>query len=281
MAVNIPGSVIQQMANNGLISHLFPVDIGYYPVAEYHYREREKGCAEFILIYCVGGKGWFQYNGKPRQDVQPGNFFILPPGISHQYGASKDDPWSIYWVHFSGSNASNFSNNETNILQLVDYQEKDDRALLFDEIIGTLSGGISDENITYSCGCLCYLLSLFKFSHIHFRNRNPRGNDFLELAVIFMKNNLHRKLNLGEVAAACKLSPSHFSSLFRQRTNRSPMEYFAFLKIQRACHLLDNSCMRIKEVAQMLGFSDPFYFSRLFCKVMLISPSEYRNQRKG
>lgn len=281
LAVNIPGSVIQEAAINGLINLLFPVDIGYYPVAKYHYREREKGCAEFILIYCVGGKGWFQYNGKPRQDVQPGNFFILPPGISHQYGASKDDPWSIYWVHFSGSNAVKFAENETNILQSIAYQEKDEHAQLFEEIIGTLSGGISDENMAYSCGCLNYLLSLFKFSHIHYRNRNPRTNDFLELAVIFMKNNLHRKLNLSEVAAACKLSPSHFSTLFRQRTNRSPMEYFTLLKIQRACHLLDNSNLRIKEVAQMLGINDPFYFSRIFGKVMLVTPSEYRNQKKG
>lgn len=281
MAVNIPGSVIQQVVKDGYINHLYLADIGYYPVANFHYREREKGCAEYILIYCVGGKGWFKYSNHPRQEVLPGNFFILPPGNMHRYGADRHNPWSIYWVHFTGHTASTFAANEDNLLQSIAYQERDEHTLLFDEIIATLSAGVSDENIAYSSGCLNHLLTLFKYNHIYDRNRHPRYNDFLEQAIIYMKNNLHKRLILSEIAAASNLSASHFSTLFKQRTNRSPMEYFTFLKIQRACHLLDNNSIRIKEVAQMLGFDDPFYFSRLFSKVMLLSPSEYRSARKG
>lgn len=280
MAVNIPGSVLQEVSNNKYIESLHPVDIGYYPVASYHYREREKGCAEYILIYCVGGKGWFWFNNQ-KHIVSPGTFFVLPPDKGHQYGADKSDPWSIYWVHFAGSNADTFFANEPGTLLSVAQMESDEYADLFSETIVTLNSGVSDENIAYACGCLHHLLSMFKYGHILDRNKHPHPSDVLEQTIVFMKNNLHRRLVLNEVAAASGLSVSHFSSLFRQKTNRSPMEYFMFLKIQRACHLLNNGNLRIKEVSQMLGFDDPFYFSRLFTKVMLVSPSDYRKQRKG
>jgi len=75
--------------------------------------------------------------------------------------------------------------------------------------------------------------------------------------------------------------PRIFPSIFKNRTQRVPMEYFIFLKIQKSCHLLDTSNMRIKEISSSLGFEDPYYFSRLFTKMMLVSPVAYRKMRKG
>jgi AraC-like DNA-binding protein len=49
------------------------------------------------------------------------------------------------------------------------------------------------------------------------------------------------------------------------------------MKMQRACHLLDNSDMSIKAVAAALGYSDPLYFSRLFKKTLGLSPRAYRS----
>jgi AraC-like DNA-binding protein len=59
------------------------------------------------------------------------------------------------------------------------------------------------------------------------------------------------------------------------------MDYFARLKIQRACMLLDRSTLRVKEVGAKVGFSDPYYFSRSFRQVMGISPRAYRAVPKG
>ncbi|MGV8136575.1 MAG: helix-turn-helix domain-containing protein [Mangrovibacterium sp.] len=50
------------------------------------------------------------------------------------------------------------------------------------------------------------------------------------------------------------------------------------LSIQLSCRLLDNSDWSIAEVAREMGFDDQFYFSRLFSKVMNISPREYRKR---
>jgi len=59
------------------------------------------------------------------------------------------------------------------------------------------------------------------------------------------------------------------------------LSYFTQLKIRAACRLLDLSGKSVKAVALETGYSDPYYFSRVFKKVMGISPEKYRAIKKG
>ena len=46
--------------------------------------------------------------------------------------------------------------------------------------------------------------------------------------------------------------------------------------MRRACELLRNENLSVKEVAALLGYSDPYYFSRLFKSVIGVAPRSYR-----
>jgi len=279
-AVNLPGSLLQEISKDDVFNHLYLTDIGFYPNAVYHFRERKEGCAEYVLIFCVAGKGWFQLN-QEKKKVEAGQFFILPPDRLHGYGSQNNDPWTIYWVHFTGERAELFSFSENEMLQTTILHENDQRIALFEEMIQLLGTGLSSENLSYTMSCLSHLLAMFRFNRIYDRDRSRVPKDTCEQAIAFMQNNVYQKVKLEEIAKAVNLSPSHFSAIFKKRTQRAPMEYFIFLKIQKSCHLLDTSNLRIKEISSSLGFDDPYYFSRLFSKVMLISPAEYRKKRKG
>ena len=81
-AIVLPSAVVDSIAQDVLGKELHITDIGYYPQASYHYRERTKEEAEqFILIYCVEGHGWFSINGN-KYSVQSNQFFILPKKYS-------------------------------------------------------------------------------------------------------------------------------------------------------------------------------------------------------
>ena len=56
----------------------------------------------------------------------------------------------------------------------------------------------------------------------------------------------------------------------------SPMKRLAQVRLDHACELLTTTTNRIGEVGEQLGFSDPYYFSRVFKKVMGVSPKSYR-----
>ncbi len=275
----LPEKIVGLIRNNPMISDLYLTDIGYYPLARHHFRERPAGSGQFILIYCVDGQGEIRV-GETLHIVQADHFFIIPPGCSHAYHADELNPWSIYWIHFSGSKSGLFARMACQSIAINRGKTSriSDRVDLFSEIFRNLERGFSIETLEYINLCINYLLA--SFTHVsQFRLVKEAGeNDPVAQGINFMLENLSRKLRLSEIASQTGLSASYYSSLFQNRTGHSPIDYFIQLKIQRACRLLDNSGWLIADVSRETGFDDQFYFSRVFRKVMGMSPAQYRKR---
>jgi len=67
----MPSSTLKKAMSHPLCKSLYITDIGYYPNAQFHSRERKKGCQQYNLIYCVKGEGW--YNILDKKYVLKGN----------------------------------------------------------------------------------------------------------------------------------------------------------------------------------------------------------------
>lgn len=275
----IPERILSLVNNNPLIADLYITDTGYYPQARYHFRERPTGSAQYILIYCIDGQGEIQIKEKV-QTVRADHFFIIPAGMPHAYRSDEQNPWSIYWIHFSGSKAGFYSHFACQPLAIERGKTSriSDRVDLFSEIFRNLDRGFSVETLEYVNLCLPHLLA--SFTHLsQFRLIKESGEkDPVAQSINFMLEQLTKKLKLDDIASETGLSASHYSRLFLNRTGHSPIDYFIQLKIQRACRLLDNSGWTIADVSREMGFDDQFYFSRVFRKVMGMSPNEYRKR---
>ena len=81
-------------------------------------------------------------------------------------------------------------------------------------------------------------------------------------------------------AGEVHLSVRHFSALIRAYTGQRPMEWITTYTIGQAKHLLSQTDLSIKEIAEQLGFPEQFTFRKYFKRVVGVSPSEYR-KRKG
>ena len=81
LSIVLPKAIIRLMKDDPLASSIYITDIGYYPKASNHYRSREKPIDEYVFIYCIDGKGWFEIKGK-HYEVRANQYFILPAGIS-------------------------------------------------------------------------------------------------------------------------------------------------------------------------------------------------------
>ncbi|MGQ8336219.1 helix-turn-helix domain-containing protein [Sunxiuqinia sp. A32] len=275
----IPDRILSLVSKNPICSDLFITDIGYYPKASHHFRERKDGVKQTILIYNVHGKGTIEV-GKNRFQIMPDHFFIIPEDIPHSYFADPKNPWTIYWIHFSGNKSKMIA---TPVLKPVEVERTKtsrvtERLNLFHEIFQNMERGFSMETTEYVNLCLPHLLA--SFTHLQqYRAINEQvSKDPVAESINFMLDNINQKFRLSELANAAQLSTSHYSRIFLSRTGHSPIDYFIQLKIQRSCRFLDNTKLSIAEISREVGFEDQFYFSRQFRKIMNMSPRDYRNR---
>src|SRR4051812_13833522 len=215
-AIVIPRKILTaRCASNDVISTLYVTDIGYYPKAKFHYRERIHGADQHILIYCQEGSGSVKI-GKEKFTVESGDFFVVPIKVPHVYTADENNPWTIFWVHFKGSTSnaivSAIHNQTGSYKGFIQYNESSLK--LFDEIYHQLERGYSNDNLMYSNMCLWHFLTTFLFN----KKYNPGGDfkDEIDKAIDFLKNKLNVSITLEEIAVSVNISPSHFSYLFKK-----------------------------------------------------------------
>lgn len=281
-AIVLPQSIKEILISNELTSLLYVTDIGYYPKAKGHYRTRHEGSEQNILIYCTEGQGWFSVNGV-RQEVKKEQFFIIEAALPHTYAASEADPWSIYWLHFTGEKSHLFRSiyNKVYSIDAAPEARFKDRIILFEEIFQNLEMGYSIENLEYTTLCLWHFIASFRFLSQYREVNKEKKGDIIQKAIQYMKNNLPQKLSLEDIAGHVGYSPSHFGQVFLKKTGQTPLNYFNQLKIQKACQLLDFSELKIKEIAEELGFYDQYHFFKVFFKQIGEPPTQYKKRNKG
>ncbi|WP_320836908.1 AraC family transcriptional regulator [Zhongshania sp.] len=273
-----PQFVQTQLAAHPLTEGLYPLAMGYYPVAFDHRMQRQQHDSH-LLIYCIAGKGTLLCDDKHYQ-VTSGDMFLLAPDRAHAYHADRDDPWTIYWLHFKGRLANDFYQHidlsspcfnigvQPRVVRIFDgLSELRRSAYQFSEFV---QGGHQ-------------LQALLSYIALLVRQQRPQSGKALnwERLRATMQEHIHGQLNLDELAAGVKLSKYHFTKKFKAHTGQSPIQYFINMKIQRACYLLDSTSQSIKQVAAAVGYDDAYYFSRLFKKTIGLAPSEYRQHRRS
>ena len=102
------------------------------------------------------------------------------------------------------------------------------------------------------------------------------SGQIIERAKVIMTENIHRQVNIQQIAANLGTSYSWFRKAFKDYTDYSPAQYFQELKLRKAKELLTETNLSIKEIAYELDFSSYEYFLSFFKKKVGVTPSEYR-----
>jgi AraC-like DNA-binding protein len=275
------GIIMKRCVNNPVIKSLFITDIGYYPKAQFHFMKRAHGAEQCILIYCNEGAGKVTIE-KTEYKISAGEYLTIEPKKAHSYVADEENPWSIYWIHFTGTTSealiSDFK-EKNGVKGFINNSQKCIK--IFNEIYTQLERGYSIQDLLFVNMTLWYFFTTFFFNEKYNETNNSTIKDAIDLSIDYLNQNINQVLTLNDIAKEANISPSHFSYLFKKRIGFSPIEFFNHLKIQKACQYLLFTKLRVKEISLELGIEDQHYFSRIFVKVMGFSPKEYRKRRQN
>ena len=269
----LPTEAFSVYAQHPMIRRLYLTDVGFFPKARHHYRKRVEGADENIFLYCSQGEGTVrianaEYTLKPHQAI------CIPRLERHEYFAAPDNPWSILWVHFKGEDSANYPLRPLQVVAFNTEAATDRMMFLFGLLFRVLDANYTEGNFIYISQVLQLILS-----ETYFREKRSTVSEQYKLVtriIRYMADNLEHSVTLDELVGQFRLSKSYLNGLFLQHTSRTPMDFFIHLRIKHACGLLRSTSYQIAEIAKQLGYSDPYYFSRIFKKCIGISPKLYR-----
>lgn len=280
----IPRPVLSRARQHPLVRSIYPTDIGWFPKAGHHFRQRPGGAGQDHLMLCTAGHGYVEVDNQ-RVHLSKEHLLVIPRDTPHTYWAADDNPWSIYWVHFLGDDADYYLDRIPRVGQAIPIEPSamDEAVRLFRYCLDALHDGYGLPTLIYAAQSTQHILSLLLYRNqsLPMEQRTGRHRTSIESVVEYMQENLDKSLRLADFARESGMSVSHFSERFRRQTGQSPMAYFIHLRMRLACRLLDLSGKPVKTVALQLGYRDPYYFSRIFKKSMGISPHKYRDIKKG
>ncbi len=103
------------------------------------------------------------------------------------------------------------------------------------------------------------------------------NNQIVRSAVEIINREYASNITLEELSNRLHVSKGYLSTLFKEETTISVMQYITLLRMNRAEHLLRHTSMKVNEIADAVGYHDASYFGLQFKKLYGISPFQYRN----
>ena len=280
--ISISGNAINNWDDNGIEElryPLFVISAGYQKFVSKNFKiVRHKGRLDFQFIYLIKGKGFYNFRNA-IDEIGEGNLIVYQPGQPQYYEYFFAHSTELYWMHFSGSQVfewlekSNLSDRYVYNVGIVR-----DCIDLFKRIIYELQ--IKKPLFEYIAGANLLEL-MFTFSR-KLKTFDPGHDRIMDETIkkitTYMYENYRRKITIGELANLCNLSLFRFIHKFKDSTGMTPVEYLTRIRINEAKYLLSNSPYNIAEISSIVGYNDPLYFSRVFKKIIGVSPKNYKSK---
>ncbi len=222
-----------------------------------------------VIEYILEGEGYILTRGK-KIKVTADNIYILKEGDDQEYYSCSHNPWKKIFINFSG---------QLGVDLLVRYGLDQDIVFegtalkyIFERIREIIQTG-DDSSTSHATLCASYYEIL---ANLAINKKYPKEDSEASKLKRYLEKNTHRIVTNSELAATIYRSTDYTIKLFSSQYRITPYEYQINEKMIIARHLLKNTAISIAEIGNIIGYTDPHYFSGLFKKRNGISPKAYR-----
>ena len=247
---------------------------GNYLITDQNFRTyREYGTPDYQLIYVRRGE---LVDNATKTRITDETVVFFAPGQKHDYVYVAEKSTDVFWLHFGGSGAAELLESYgVSTLKAYELATPNNLDGYFNDVIHE----ITRKNVFFKESCVLtlrkILISLARCRELEKADRSIPGTINKVIERMYLEN---IKFNVDDCAELCCVSPSRFAHFFKQKIGMSPHAFHSQIVAGKAKDLVTNSELNIGEIAETLGFTDIYYFSRFYKKYFGVSP---QNHRKG
>lgn len=225
----------------------------------------------------AGNLLWGKNNGNMKLYSDPVAWWTWP-GPHFIYGQKKTDHWNHYFVTFKGKRAQRFV--DSNLLPVKSMKNSirrvyDTEAFKseFEKLIDFINKGKHANAVHQLEGMLLFLKDQKKpaaFMDVHQKS--------IQALALKMDKQPHENWTIEKESKRMALSPVHFRRLFKQQIGTPPNQYVIQARLRKASVYLRTTQKTVKEVSNLVGYDDIYYFSKLFKQHYQLPPATYRKR---
>lgn len=236
------------------------------------------------LFYVVDGKGEFNIQGQ-RFPVKANDFVIINPQVEHTELSSPDEPLEYIVLGIRGLSFSNLTPVSEGGHPFSFFNLRDEQKDIL-RYLNAMVQEATSQSMSYELVChnLLEILLIKILRHQHFDlevGKQSKATKDISFIKHYLETYYHESIQLEDLASMTHLSRFYISHSFKKEIGMSPMEYLIDIRIKESKILLRTTNYSISQVADIVGFTTPTYFSKQFRKSTGISPTDYREQYQG
>ena len=249
------------------------VDITVKTVRTVEYKDRtnkfvfEQICRDdYGLVFVKNGFLKYTKDGKTI-NINKDEILFIKKGETYTI-SSDETPYAFYMLAFDIYNDDiPFLNRVTKISHQKKFLE------LFEEGWLCVSKMNSGYNIILKKILYDIIHNIYQEYYASYTSSASISN--IEKAKIYIDTNYKNKITIDEIAKISGFSRSHFKKLFSKYYKTSPSDYITTVRINRAKSMLKSNMFSLSEIATECGFSNEYYFSRVFKNIVGCPPKKY------
>lgn len=245
-------------------------------------------------IYCVDGEGELILHGQ-KYILNPGKLALIYAHEEHEYRAVSKE-WQVNIIGFSGNNCGEILRT-LRLHQSGIYHLKNEEIFYdcFNKILNIMNQRIEKEPVyrrkkqadrnskdltALSKICYEFLLDLSEAISPSADYMKATNNESLKMMIVYMEDHYQEVISLYDLAEYVNISRSYVSDIFKKEMNQTVVEYLNNYRIAMARIMLEeNPEIKAAEIGKHCGFENPSYFSKVFKKIVGLTPIEYRQRR--
>lgn len=243
-------------------------------------RMRHNDANTCIFQYTISGYGHFQA-GEKTYTVKPGEAFIVKVPGEHCYYLPEESPkWEFIFITLEGSKAQACWDQMIDQFGMVVKLDANEPLIFTLQKIYqfALKTGIEDTFISSSQGYE-FIMEFYRYSK-GLGSTNIQLPDDIRSAVHYIETNYHQPLSLEDITERASLSKYYFTNKFQKHLKTTPIQFLAKTRVKKAMELLITTNKSIQDIAVETGYTNANYFSKVFRKMIGMSPDSFRKDKK-